>query len=164
MRMRHLILPALLLTGSGCGESGPTLVPVNGTVTLNGKPLEGAEIAFIPDPGNKAGLPALDVTGPEGNYKAMSLNRSGVVPGKYKVIITKMPTASKSDAASTVHRDDPFMAQIGNETAAAAAKGAGVRKKDVVLEKIEQKYDAEVEARKNTLDFDVKASAKAASK
>src|SRR3954463_16414571 len=28
----------------GCGDSGPKLVPVTGTVTLNGKPLEGAVV------------------------------------------------------------------------------------------------------------------------
>ena len=42
----------------GCGESGPKLVPVSGTVTLNGKPLEGAAVAFQPDASLQGGLPA----------------------------------------------------------------------------------------------------------
>ena len=32
----------------GCGDSGPKLVPVSGTVLLNGEPLEGATVVFTP--------------------------------------------------------------------------------------------------------------------
>ena len=38
----------LFLTGCGIKSNGPPLMPVSGTVTLDGKPLPGATILFIP--------------------------------------------------------------------------------------------------------------------
>src|SRR4051812_16822548 len=98
--MRYVTVAVLAAAMIGCGEGGPKLVPVSGIATVNGKPLEGAEIIFTPDPSNNIGQTASDATGPEGNYKAMTRGRSGVVPGKYKVVITKLtqsaPKASEA--------------------------------------------------------------------
>lgn len=73
----------------GCGDSGPPLVPVGGTVTRNGAPLEGATVSFIPDPSNKFGRPAEGKTGPRGKYKTTTSRRPGVVPGKYTVAVSR---------------------------------------------------------------------------
>src|SRR4051794_7441641 len=70
--MRYLTVAAMALVMIGCGESGPKLVQVTGNVTLNNKPLEGAEVVFTPDASNLEGQPATDMTGPDGNYKAMT--------------------------------------------------------------------------------------------
>lgn len=139
---------------AGCGDDGPKLVPVSGTVTMNGKPLEGATIAFSPEPSNKEGQGADDITGPTGNYKAMTRGRSGVVPGKYKVVVTKTPS-SASSAAPDAFKDDPFMANLKVEV---PTKG----KKDTA--KIEGIFDRDVPPEGGTIDFDVKATAEAASK
>jgi hypothetical protein len=159
----HVPLAAALLAalGGGCGESGPALVPVTGTVTLNGKPLEGATVSFMPDPSNKGGIPGEDLTGPQGNYKAITLGRSGLVPGKYKVTVSKMPVAPGGPGADMA-KEDPYMAQLGAESAAAAAKKAPTKKKDPVLEKIEQTFDREIPPSGGPQDFDVKAGAAAA--
>src|SRR4051794_11871782 len=78
---------------AGCGSGDETarikLVPVSGTVTFNGKPLEGATVTFSPDSSNQDQTPGGDVTGPEGNYKAMFRGRSGLAPGKYHVLVSK---------------------------------------------------------------------------
>ncbi len=162
MKVRGLIAALGLFAFAGCGDAGPKLVPVSGTITLNGKPLEGAEIAFMPDASNKAGLAATDLSGPQGNFKVSTLNRSGAVPGKYKVKITKTPGAAKPDAAaSDIHKEDPFMAQLGAESARDAAKGATVRKKEAVQEKVDQSFDREVTDAGGTMDFDVKSTTKA---
>src|SRR5262245_50681880 len=84
-----VVLAALL---AGCG-SGPKLATVTGTVMLNNKPLEGAELTFVPDPSNRSVTPGSDVTGPEGNYKVRYLDRFGLAPGKYKVLISKKQVA-----------------------------------------------------------------------
>jgi len=155
-------LAAVLASGCG-GNSGPALVPVTGTVTLNNKPLEGATVSFVPDPSNKAGIPGEDLTGPDGNYKAITLGRAGLVPGKYKVTVSKMPTAATGPGAEMA-KEDPYMAQLGAESAAAAAKKVLTKKKDPALEKIEGTFDREIPAGGGTQDFDVKAKAAAAAK
>ena len=142
----------------GCGDSGPNLVSVSGIVTINEKPLEGAFVQFSPDPSNKEGQPAEDKTGPAGNYKAMTKGRSGVVPGKYKVVVTKIPTAPVA-GVSDQFKDDPFMAKL---SADGPEVGKAAKKKDT--RQIEEMFDREVLPGGGQLDFDVKATADAALK
>ncbi len=112
------------LPAVGCGEQSyePKLVPVSGTVTFNGKPLEGATIVFVPTQGNKDQTSASDITGVECNYKAMTGGRSGVAPGRYKVIVEK-PDVSGS-MPEGIH-DDPYMASIIAKARDRKSKGAG---------------------------------------
>ena len=42
----YIVLGTIVLTG--CGDSGPVLVPVEGTVTLDGKPLANKSLMFVP--------------------------------------------------------------------------------------------------------------------
>jgi hypothetical protein len=131
----------------GCGESGPALVPVHGTVTLNGKPLEGALVSFQPDASMEDAIPAEDVTGPNGNYKALTKGRSGVMPGKYKVVVSK--SLIEMAKVRPEFKDDPFMAQLSlgpNE-----GKSAAQRDK----EKIEGTFEREI-TEGGVQDFDVK--------
>lgn len=160
MKNRSLRALAILMAGGvvtfvGCGDGGPRLVSVTGVVTLNNKPLANALIQFNPDISNKDGLPAEDKTGPEGNYKAMSSGRSGMVPGKYKVVITKLPDLPAGGSGQFA--DDPFMAQLS----AAPPTGPGTKKQAENMT-IEESFDREVPAGGGTLDFDVKAKASAA--
>jgi hypothetical protein len=59
-----LLLLGLLL--AGCHKSGPELAPVSGRITLNGKPLENADVVFQPDNGKS---PAVGRTNAEGRYE-----------------------------------------------------------------------------------------------
>jgi hypothetical protein len=93
---------------SGCGD-GPALVPASGTVTLDGKPLEGATLSFVPVPGNSVGTPGTDVTGPDGNFKMTYNGRAGLAPGKYKVMISKTEeVAAKGKEISPVFAKASF--------------------------------------------------------
>ncbi|SIN85988.1 hypothetical protein SAMN05444166_1309 [Singulisphaera sp. GP187] len=107
MKIRHCTVAAAMVAGliAGCGGSGPRLVSVKGTVTLDGKPLEGAVIAFHPDPSNKDGQPGEDITGESGNYMVSTKGRFGLVPGKYHVSVTKMEVAAANLSAD--FKDDP---------------------------------------------------------
>ena len=88
--MRQLIscvLPLSLVAFSaiGCGDS-LNLLPASGTITYNGKPLEGALVTFL-SADNKLGSGTTDATG---KYVISTLGKSGAVPGKNQVAITKM--------------------------------------------------------------------------
>jgi len=70
----------------GCGGGGPETVPVTGTVTYQGKPVEGAEVAFYP----KSGRAATGKTDAEGRFELMTASPGdGAVVGEYTVVVTK---------------------------------------------------------------------------
>jgi hypothetical protein len=75
----------LTLAGAGCG-GGPT--PVEGVVLLDGRPLEGATINFVPDGG--VGEPAVAVTTADGRFQASTQAGLGAMPNTYRVLISKV--------------------------------------------------------------------------
>jgi hypothetical protein len=85
----------VLLTGCGGGETVklPATVPFSGKVTLDGKPLEGAILTFIPSsPGGEVGTGS---TNADGKYElkiGTTITKSGGVPGTYKVRINRLST------------------------------------------------------------------------
>lgn len=95
------------LTGCGGGERLPPLLPVEGTVKMNGKPLASAELSFIPDPSNKDVTIGSAFTADDGTYKVRFLSKMGLSAGKYVVTvrksevddISKIPDAMKNDPA-----------------------------------------------------------------
>jgi hypothetical protein len=138
------------LIGCGSDEDRYPLVPVSGTVTENGKPLAGATITFLPDQGNPYNTPGTDSTGPEGNYRLMFRSRTGVSPGKYKVAIT-LPIVDPEAKISEEFKDDPLMGQMAlgvDRAPRKPKKGAGVK----------NEFEAQVENKGGTLDFDVKGT------
>ncbi|WP_435010923.1 carboxypeptidase-like regulatory domain-containing protein [Tundrisphaera lichenicola] len=148
-----------LLGVIGCGGDpydSVALVPVKGTVTLNGKPMSNAQVSFIPVDTNAVGTPGGDTTGPEGNYMARFRNRAGLAPGKYKVTIAPgIAPASDDENIAEAFKDDPFMA--GEATRAASASKPSSKKMEIRGE-----FDAEVTDPASILDFDVKATSAAA--
>ena len=69
----------------GCGTSGPEIATVEGTVTLDGKPLPEASVLFI----NQSGRPAAAWTDDFGKYRLMfDEGRSGAIPGDNLVRIS----------------------------------------------------------------------------
>lgn len=165
-RWRFLLAMSLAATWpwlAGCGGEGADVVPVSGTVTLNGQPLEGAAIVFTPAPNNMTGTAGSDATGPEGNYKAQHDGRFGLAPGKYVVLITKEhnPTTLsdqfKMEDASGNMVMDPEMARVAAES---LTQGGGSAAPKAKITKVEETFDREISAtEKNILDFDLKATA-----
>jgi hypothetical protein len=91
------LLFAIALTGC---SGGATTSPVEGTVTLDGKPLVGALVQFVPQ---GKGRDATAETDKNGEF-AMSTMKSGdgVVPGDYKVVISPpMGTVDPKQYASS---------------------------------------------------------------
>ncbi|MBY0513666.1 MAG: hypothetical protein K2P78_07105 [Gemmataceae bacterium] len=90
--MRHyaIVLAAAVLGVVGCGGGGQNssdLVPVTGKVVMNGQPVGSVDLLFVPqDPKGATGQVKV---GPDGSFtSAKSLGQDGLVPGKYKVVVT----------------------------------------------------------------------------
>src|SRR5437879_5545336 len=86
----HVFWPSLtlrvcvLVTLAGCGAQRTT--PVEGVVLLDGKPLAGASIQFVPQ---EKGRDATGETDKNGHFVMSTFQpRDGVLPGNYKVVIS----------------------------------------------------------------------------
>jgi len=83
-------LGVLLGLLAGCGDSGSKLVPVTGTVRLDGTLVEHAALTFSPDETTKT-QGGVGVTGADGKYTVTGpQGGSGLAPGTYKVVISRM--------------------------------------------------------------------------
>jgi hypothetical protein len=102
---RRRLAPAALVTVAvlwGCGPpADPSLVPVTGTVTVEGQPLANATVTFIP----KDGTPGFGGTGKTDSSGKYTLagsrdNAPGIPAGEYRVAISKrlMPDGSEVPA------------------------------------------------------------------
>src|SRR5947208_8900535 len=90
----------------GCGKARTS--PVEGTVLLDGKPLAGASIQFIPQGGGKDATGQTDA----GGRFAMSTfqPRDGVLHGSYKVVIS--PPAGSADPVRYASADEAMQAAM----------------------------------------------------
>lgn len=81
-----LVCVAMVL--AGCGTSGPKLIPVSGTVTYNGKPVEGAVVSFQCQGAPKM---ATGTTDAQGRFQlATNKPGDGTIAGKHKVTVRKL--------------------------------------------------------------------------
>src|SRR5258708_3199129 len=101
----------VIVSSLGCSKGPeyavPELFPVSGTVKLEGKPLAGAQVVFVPDKKvdvkKKTDPTAPPLVNPgaetddEGNYALMWGDHEGAPAGKYKVIVIKFGEIPKSD-------------------------------------------------------------------
>lgn len=90
----------------GCGTSGPDTQPVQGTVTLDGAPLEGATVYFSPT--DQTGAPAAGRTATDGVFRLTTVvagarGGGGAMPGNYAVVIQKR----EAPAVVELSPDDP---------------------------------------------------------
>jgi hypothetical protein len=99
---------------SGCG---PSYVPVNGVVTMDGKPVEGATVTFITEDGTQSASGQTDASG---NFSLTAGGKEGVLPGTYKVMVIKTkPTATPEEGGDPAEAMKHY-----SEDAKAAAKKA----------------------------------------
>ncbi|QDU37070.1 hypothetical protein Mal4_13730 [Maioricimonas rarisocia] len=87
MRWFSLLL-VLLTVGCGSSEKGPELVPYSGIVSLDGQPLPDAVITFHPQEAGKNG--AFGQTNESGEFTLTSGKKPGIIPGSYKVTISRI--------------------------------------------------------------------------
>ncbi|WP_339733340.1 hypothetical protein [uncultured Gimesia sp.] len=83
------------LVGCGGPAGDPDLIPVQGTVTLDGQPLKTGIIGFAPESGQAASTGKIE----DGDFKLnFSQSADGAKPGLYKVSIQSWTTPPSMDA------------------------------------------------------------------
>ena len=107
----YIVLGTIVLTG--CGDSGPVLVPVEGTVTLNGKPLANKSLLFMPIDGT-SGHGAGGSSGADGKYTLKAVvpgairDFPGIPTGRYRVNVFEPIIAG--DVSVEEDGDEPAVA------------------------------------------------------
>lgn len=87
---------ATLVLVTGCGPGKPATVPVSGTVTLDGSPLEGAAVTFTPAAGGRL---ATGTTDASGKFTLMTfVAGDGAIAGSHKVGVSKMEAGATPQA------------------------------------------------------------------
>jgi len=160
MRIDHRVTAAWALIAAiavGCGESGPTLVPVEGILTLDGKPLEEATVSFMPDPSNTEVTAGMGLTEEDGKFYARHNGRYGLAVGRYKVTFSKTAEPPPGAKIPAGMENDPLQQEF-----------LGLRKQTLPKKYTDlQKATEVVEVKNgenNVYKFDLKTPAKNASK
>jgi len=100
-----VLLVLTLVPVAGCGN-GSNLVPISGTVSVDGKPVSNGKIVFHPVNGERSG------SGPirkDGSYVVSYLEMGdGLPPGQYKVSIVSDKNNGEPSAPVLVVPSDPL--------------------------------------------------------
>ncbi len=90
-------LVLILVLTAGCSKTAT----VKGRVTLDGKPVAGATVLFVPEPGNAA-RPASGLTDGDGNFQLTTYRmEDGAVPGAYRIVVSKTKAFPEPDPKHT---------------------------------------------------------------
>lgn len=121
---------SMLLAALGCNSGGgnlPKTVPAMGVVTLDGKPVEGAQVVLVPAAESATG--AYGVTNSSGQFALRAYEqKDGAIPGDYKVQISKTVEVRLSGAKGSVDGGDPVRFEHG-----VPAKYTGVKTSGLLL-------------------------------
>jgi len=136
MKAAFALTGLVISMATGCSGDpayGPPLAPVFGTVTLDGRPLEGATIVFMP---KGDGTMSMAVSDPAGKYVMRTgSGREGAVVGEHNVTVQ---LAIGPPPAPVTPVDDGLAPALPNEIpggAAAAVKKPAAKTTFVVPEK-----------------------------
>jgi len=144
----YLSLAVLVLILSGGCERGPQMVPVSGTITLEGKPLAGASVMYVLKTG---GPPVTAVTDSQGKYELSTLTPGdGALEGDYQVaIVAYRVTGVSADPAS-----DPSQQLPGAQGGERVTWIAPMRYSDLKTSGLTATVSADQE---NVIDFDLQS-------
>ncbi len=98
---------------SGCSARDsrnlPATVPASGYVYLDGNPVEGAAVVFIPE-NIEAGNPAQGITNARGFFELQIEGKKGAVPGRYIVQVVKTVEVPMEGASQVTGESEDFRA------------------------------------------------------
>ena len=106
----------VLLVAAGCGGGNlPRTVPARGVVTLDGKPVEGAQVVLVPDPQGPDAVGGFGASDSSGRFSLRAFDaKDGVIPGAYKVQVSKtVQTKLEGPAPSTLDGGDNVKYEFG---------------------------------------------------
>jgi hypothetical protein len=115
LQMRMAAVGLLFGLVAGCGPSGPELVPVTGTVMLDGKPLGLKNIYFSPDEGTP-GAGAGGNSKADGTFELLAVvggaveDMPGAPVGKYRVVVAEPMFPIETEMAVQGESDQPEVA------------------------------------------------------
>jgi hypothetical protein len=136
----------------GCGEASK-LLPASGTITYQGKPVEGALVTFLGE-GNKLGSGTTDAAG---KYTISTLGKSGATPGKNQVAVTKQSGAAGVPKAASGPVTPPSPEEMQKMTAEMKKSMSGTKVEHLLPEKYadpaQSGFTADVQPGKSTFDF-----------
>ncbi len=118
-RFGCLCLLVVCTSSLGCGGSGdPTIAPVKGIVSLDGKPVEGVQIIFQVQDSPRS---SMGITNDKGEYKLTTFNTDdGAIVGENSVSIVQM--SKDSGGVSGISINDMQSGKVNVDG------GAGFRK------------------------------------
>lgn len=86
---------------SGCSEAPKSnLVPVEGRVTLDGKPLTSGSVSLRPESKGTWDQPTGPIAGEDGHYTIYTNGQRGAPPGAYRVVIFATESGKTSSGAA----------------------------------------------------------------
>lgn len=136
----------------GCGE-GSNLLPASGTVTYQGKPVEGALVSFLGE-GNLLGSGTTDAAG---KYTISTNGKPGATPGKNQVAITKQSGTGSAPQARPKSSTMPSPEEIQKMQAEMKSSMSGAKVEHLLPVKYadpaQSGFTADVAAGKATFDF-----------
>ena len=139
-----MLVAVLVIHCSGCGEAvsqSGTALPVTGTVTLDGKPIEGASLTFIPLTADQ-GQGGVGSTDAAGKYEVTHFRTGkGLEPGEYRVAVSKLvmhdgsPIPAGTSSAADLNTKNAIPPQFSdpNSTTLKATVASGGKPIDFAL-------------------------------
>jgi hypothetical protein len=117
-----------LLAVTGCGPSTshlPKTVPASGVVTLDGKPVDGAQVVIVPVGDATTG--AFAITDSSGKFSLRAYEeKDGAIPGDYKVQVSKTVEVRLDGAKGSLDGGDPVRFEYGVPAKYTSAKMSGL--------------------------------------
>jgi hypothetical protein len=108
----HWLVGLLVVPALGCGPPAK-FAPVSGVVTMNGKPLVGATVSFLPEPikgSTEAPVTSSGKTNDKGEYTLQTgSGQDGALVGKHKVTIS-LPATEVVEGDRRLPRGGPRLA------------------------------------------------------
>ena len=147
-----LVLSLAVGINTGCSKTDH--IPTSGTITMDGTPLEGANVTFVPNTKPGEGTAAAAITGEGGKYTLKSGTFDGALPGPYKVVVRKME-GEGVQVKEGASEEDEQLAMFD------AMMGRGMASKPVVplhySDTTRTPFEAEVtaNAEENQFDFNI---------
>lgn len=122
-----LVLGSFVLTGCGGGADRPAMVPVSGTVSYNGSPVEGATVTFAAGTSARS---STGVTDSGGKFRLTTFDTNDGAPaGEYTVTIAKFEADASSLDSSVGSSPEKMKEMMAKQQALMSGKAVADKPK-----------------------------------